>query len=176
MEHRNCIWNTTDRHCEYCMVEHCSGRTNVSNNTTSCSNEAKNCISINSDSIPNLDPELLTKDTCARIPYDLKVNYADKVYDVLGYTNNKLIIVLPFMSNLEGHPIETCKPYLRPMSSMTEEEKDYYDSITYTEDETHFKGVWCNTVVDWLNAHHFDYRGLIEKGLAIEASEGMYND
>jgi hypothetical protein len=30
-------------------------------------------------------------------------------------------------------------------------------------------------LIDWLNAHHFDYRGLIDKGLAIEAPEGMYN-
>ena len=121
------------------------------------------------------EKELLTKDVCSRIPYHLKVNYADKVYDVLGYTNNKLIIVLPFMSNLEGHPVETCKPYLRPMESMTEEEKDYYDSITHIGDETHFKGVWCNTVVDWLNSKDFDYRGLIPMGLALPAPEGMYN-
>ena len=61
------------------------------------------------------------------------------------------------------------KPYLRPMSSMTEEEKgEYqaffnYDGVEYPEE-----------YIDWLNAHHFDYRGLIEKGLALKASEGMY--
>jgi hypothetical protein len=53
------------------------------------------------------------------------------------------------------------------MSSMTEDEEVEYESI---------KG-WKNEweLVDWLNAHHFDYRNLIEKGLAIEAPEGMYN-
>ena len=138
------------------------------------------------------EKELLTKDICARIPYDLKVNYADKVYDVLGYTNNKLIIVLPFMSNLEGHPVETCKPYLRPMESMTEEEAEELDEMNiYNKpiafynrlgEEPHFY-MECNVInvieamqyIDWLNAHHFDYRGLIEKGLALEAPEGMYN-
>lgn len=62
------------------------------------------------------------------------------------------------------------KPYLRPLSSMTEEEKEEYqaffnyDGVEYPEE-----------YIDWLNAHHFDYRGLIEKGLALEAHEGMYN-
>lgn len=69
---------------------------------------------------------------------------------------------------------ENIMPYLRPMSSMTDGEKIHYDSITYTEDETHFNGVWCKTVVDWLNAHYFDYRGLIGKGLALEAPSDMY--
>jgi len=52
------------------------------------------------------------------------------------------------------------------MSSMTEEETKIHGDLI------------CNCqnyeVVDWLNAHHFDYRGLIEKGLALEAPEGMY--
>ena len=64
--------------------------------------------------------------------------------------------------------IEDVKPYLRPMSSMTQEE--------YEEEVSSLFG-W-NTEwehYDWLNAHHFDYRGLIEKGLALEALEDMYN-
>lgn len=61
------------------------------------------------------------------------------------------------------------RPYLRAMSSMTEEEKEEYqaffnyDGVEYPEE-----------YIDWLNAHHFDYRGLIEKGLALKAPEGMY--
>ena len=52
------------------------------------------------------------------------------------------------------------------MSSMTDEEKEEYINT--------FLAMW--DAVDWLNAHHFDYRGLIEKGLAIEAPEGMYKE
>ena len=62
--------------------------------------------------------------------------------------------------------IENVRLYLRPMSSMTEEEEIYYNTV-YTTLKFYKKE-------DWLNAHHFDYRGLIEKGLALEAPEGMY--
>jgi hypothetical protein len=64
------------------------------------------------------------------------------------------------------------KPYLRSLSNMTEEEKKSepcgtsLDGYMYSDEAA--------TYVDWLNAHHFDYRGLIEKGLAIEAPDGMY--
>ena len=88
------------------------------------------------------------------------------------------------------------KPYLRPMSSMTKEEtKELFKEIGFEftcntcgipahynyEFAEQIKGIPTITnvefikVIDWLNAHHFDYRGLIEKGLALEAPEGMYN-
>ena len=54
------------------------------------------------------------------------------------------------------------------MSSMTEEECDEWAQIESDE--------WEANSIDWLNAHHFDYRGLIPKGLALKASEGMYTD
>ena len=66
--------------------------------------------------------------------------------------------------------IENIKPYLRPMSSMTEDEKREYQAFF------NYYGVeYPEEYIDWLNAHHFDYRGFIEKGLALEALEGMYN-
>ena len=67
------------------------------------------------------------------------------------------------------------KPYLRPMSSMTEEEVAEFESITEELLEHGTSEEIWDTVIDWLNAHHFDHRHLIEKGLAIEAPEGMYN-
>ncbi len=154
------------------------------------------------DRMTQEDKQLLLKDLCARLLYGVKVNYADKTYDALGYYGNNLIIVLPFMSNLESHPIETCKPYLRPLSSMTDKEiadagKYIYntDKVIYTSNgddgfgfyadmengtrirfnEIEFKlGYYGPKGIDWLNAHHFDYRGLIPMGLAIEAPEDMY--
>lgn len=68
------------------------------------------------------------------------------------------------------------KPYLRPMSSMTEEEKEELRNSNMVI-AISTSGDVGTTVIgfDWLNAHHFDYRGLIEMGLALESPEGMYN-
>lgn len=64
--------------------------------------------------------------------------------------------------------IEHIKPYLRSLSSMTEEEEKEFQEIklSYHFDEDGY------ILFDWLNAHYFDYRGLIEKGLALEAPKG----
>jgi hypothetical protein len=89
----------------------------------------------------------------------------------------------------EDVPIGIVKPYLRPMSSMTEEELyevqkilgkevKILDDFIYIVDSSRkrFSFLELQAVFDWLNAHHLDYRGLIPIGLAIEAPEGMYND
>ncbi len=68
--------------------------------------------------------------------------------------------------------LEKNLPYLRPMSSMTENERDEYYGRTMTIDIVKTS----KQVIDWLNKKMFDYRGLIEKGLALEAPEGMYNN
>ena len=70
----------------------------------------------------------------------------------------------------------TIKPYLRPMSSMTEAEKEEYRNECNKVLSMPFKINGPYPIVDWLNAHHFDHRGLIEKGLALEALEGMYKE
>lgn len=71
------------------------------------------------------------------------------------------------------------KPYLRSMSNMTEEEKKEYYNLCIEEEREELEfGEWVtrvyyhNTIesIDWLNKNHFDYRGLIEKGLAIDAT------
>ena len=127
------------------------------------------------------EKELLLEDLCARIPCGIKVNRNGDVYDVLGYTMGSVIIVEPFMSVAVGVEIEEIKPYLRPMWSMTNEEQKEFvgfhcvnlcpiimDEMLTLENET--------KMFDWLNARHFDYRGLIGKGLALEAPEGMYEN
>ena len=78
------------------------------------------------------------------------------------------------------------KPYLRPFSSMTEEENEEYYNTMDKETQRNYpnscdfsESIYYSKTIetfDWLNAHHFDYRGLIEMGLALEAPEGMYNN
>lgn len=74
------------------------------------------------------------------------------------------------------------KPYLRPLSSMTDEEREEYRKFSYygaagyrNGDFSEMIGVPSFEKIDFLNENHFDYRGLIEKGLAIKAPDDMYN-
>ena len=134
------------------------------------------------------DKELLFKDLCSRLPYrirvkvwlkdgtteegalDLEHNYGDVLKDAFYY--NEIVKI---------------KPYLFPMSSMTDEqcykfycgfvenEIDYNDFKKYYFDSCSWDKVLtlisdCSDIIDWFNENHFDYRGLIEKGLAIDAT------
>ena len=114
------------------------------------------------------EKELLLTDLCARLPYDVCVHIRYKTgepcYGKLTPRDIQWLI---------DSKIENIKPYLRPMSSMTEEEHKEYRILNdlITIDGALIIDV---TQIDWLNAHHFDYRGLIEKGLALEAPEDMY--
>lgn len=117
------------------------------------------------------EKQLLLKDLCARLPYhNLRVQYDNKDWLAMGYGHGRIELLSSYFSSIAGPCplIEDIKPYLRPMSSMTEEKKEEYDK-TFDWDYS-IQG----TPFDWLNEHHFDYRGLIEKGLALEAPEGMY--
>ena len=123
------------------------------------------------------DKELLIKDLCARVPYHTKVSKAYWVaYDgkfELEWEEKELTSSL--LNYIEEEDAwEHIKPYLRPMSSMTEEEYDqlYIDSKV-KEDSIDILDALANDLdaIDWLNVHHFDYRGLIKKDLAIEITE-----
>ena len=126
------------------------------------------------------DKELLVKDICARLPYGIKASYYETEEEC--ETCDEIDCV-----TLDGYvgigqyslPIERIKPYLFPLSSMTKKQKteclkgtsleiSKYDEIygysEYTDLECYLK------LIDWLNAHHFDFRGLIENGLAIDAT------
>ena len=120
------------------------------------------------------DRELLLKDLCGRLPYGVKVlDNSHKNYGVSKLINIGIdgsMLIDNETNDTQYYPIiDETRPYLRPLSSMTEEEKtDYqaffnYDGVEYPEE-----------YIDWLNAHHFDYRGLIGKGLALEAPNDMY--
>lgn len=112
--------------------------------------------------------ELLLKDLCARLPYGVQYK------DAHGY-KMRINIWSPEFHTALNTILYDKKPslYLRPMSSMTEEEKKEYDVFCCKPylgiDET-----TASNFIDWLNKKHFDYRGLIEKSLALEAPGGMY--
>ena len=130
------------------------------------------------------EKQLLLKDLSARLPYGVKaqvqgwdeakeeeVNIPLKIYSINtdGYVY--------FESNdydVTYCSIDACRLYLRPMSSMTEEEFFNYkhlDLLDYSNDGFEMPNFRS---IDWLNSHHFDYRGLIERSLALEASTDMY--
>jgi len=115
--------------------------------------------------------QLLLKDLCARLPYGVKVLHDGNVKEV-QYVE-PLYNEIKLLEDFSNYTVDICevKPYLRPMSSMTEEESTTYEySFLYSNDLR----IYAEEYIDWLNAHHFDYRGLIERDLALEAPEGMY--
>ena len=125
------------------------------------------------------DKELLLKDLCARLPYGVKVAFFNE--DLTHHSEPKTLIGIECINNLnysrledeDGNTtiVEFVKPYLFPMSSMTEEQNAELMDLMYKAD-TPFGAIFYENIdyFDWLNKHHFDYRGLIEKGLAIDAT------
>jgi hypothetical protein len=108
------------------------------------------------------DKELLLKDLCARLPYGVKArvynHWSDDVQDETITIENLHQLIKTFS-------IEDIKPYLFPLSSMTEEQKkEDYDIC-----KEYIIGYESN-LIDFYNKYHLDYRGLIEKGLAIDAT------
>ena len=133
------------------------------------------------------DKELLLRDLSARQPYGVILQVSIFDNGDIKYHNEKLNYRLLSLIELDGgyyfrgllckYPKFTAKPYLRPMSSMTENEcyELHYIRSNFTDNWKYIKtpiplSIANYNQVDWLNAHHFDYRGLIEKGLAIEVT------
>lgn len=134
------------------------------------------------------EKEILLKDLCARLPYKVKIQ------SWYGAILTSDLNTFPFsMEEMDKEDmwdqLSGFKPYLRPLSSMTEEEKaelsDYVcervmpgkggiEFPPYPTDGIRVPFEWMQYWLDWLNAHHFDYRGLIPMGLALEAPENMY--
>ena len=121
---------------------------------------------------------LLIKDLSSRLPYAVHVQHTsgfsgilhdisirhiydenDNIYDAICYTD--------FCGDGDSITIEHFKPYLFPLSSMTEEQEKEYNNLNCYE-----LGCFPHTeeALDYLIKNHFDYRGLIEKGLAIDAT------
>lgn len=122
------------------------------------------------------EKDLLLKDLCARLPYRVKVQSTFYNCDgtIWKYENEILT------ANLLVYKIERYKPYLFPLSSMTEEQNkelkvmcDWHDDDVDAQSilvlyQNHF--VMKSDVIDWFNKNHFDYRGLIPIELAIDAT------
>ena len=123
------------------------------------------------------DKELLLKDLCARLPYEVKceaIYWRNRNKGIWDLKRNKICINFSNISILNRDDIDV-RPYLFPLSSMTDEQKIEYHELIHELNikaiEGEISNVDCSVAeVDWLNAHHFDYRGLIEKGLAIDAT------
>lgn len=134
----------------------------------------------------NEQKQLLLKDLCGRLPYKTKVFFSI-VYD------EPVELSLTILRCLERIPLEqndiVIKPYLRPISSMPVEERSTFERISNClvsgndfdnvdlDSEGNLLYIDCDVMtntMDWLNTYHFDYRGLIPMGLALEAPKDMY--
>ena len=129
--------------------------------------------------------ELLLEDLCARLPYNVicQVEFKEN-----GKYNSKVMLLSGIFTDeayftTKGGSIYSneYKPYLFPFSSMTEEQKKYINDRWNINENFDFEidPNWGKYFVDlgdvvdyinWLNKNHFDYRGLIDKGLAIDAT------
>lgn len=163
------------------------------------------------------DIQLLLKDLCSRLPYGVIIY--SKEYEEANYRKHYLQRLFNISAGrrmevtcvdvddypdpkCREHKLELCRPYLRPISSMTRDEVEELKSkCIHTETEEDWEGVRCDSwgieildkydtrnrnnqidavsyinmdAIDWLNARHFDYRNLIKRGLALPAPEGMY--
>ena len=116
------------------------------------------------------DRILLLKDLSARLPYGIKVNNEIQGdFKIYGICEN-----FAFVRNEVCHidfDIEKIKPYLFPLSSMTEEQDKEFALLQTSAGKDGFLYAWnCATMMKWLLENHFDYNGLIKKGLAIDAT------
>lgn len=120
------------------------------------------------------EKQLLLQDLCARLPYGVKVKFAIPTL-LISVRNDRdgIKIITEGDYNEHVYNIEDIKPFLRPLSNMTEEEEKEYmniDNRSYSCPMA-YAHIPASDRIDWLNTHHFDYRGLIEKGLAIEVTD-----
>ena len=122
------------------------------------------------------DKELLLRDLCARLPYGVKVQYKDDIFiiDYISGIYEEIKLDTPDRYTID---ISEVKPYLFPLSSMTEEQKKEYRKVCELDteilskhpmDETPFPALYNSH--DWLNKNHFDIYGLIPIGLANDAT------
>lgn len=130
------------------------------------------------------DKEILLKDICARLPYSVKANYygAEEERECIDVIEG----VYPFDNEIAigqyGLKVEAIKPYLFPLSSMTDEQREYVGNRWGVNEDFDFEidSNWGTFFVElgdtvdfinWCYENHFDIKGLISKGLVIDATE-----
>ena len=124
------------------------------------------------------EKESLIKDLSARLPYGVKMHCSEDIIMTLRQIDEDCFCECWENEDFKCHS-RWMLPYLRPMSSMTEEEINVFHKLRFIHINYGLEPLQCVLSVneiDWLNAHHFDYRNLIGKGLALEAPEGMYKN
>ena len=133
------------------------------------------------------DKDLLLKDLCARLPYGVKVAFFNE--DLTYHSEPKTLTGIECINNLnyssledeDGNTtiVEFVKPYLFPLSSMTDEQKKKYNWLKHSVFVCHYEyGDVVEEIelydsresFEYLIVNHFDYRGLIERELAIDAT------
>ena len=117
--------------------------------------------------------ELLLKDLCARLPYDVKVqiknvNEICTLKEIDCSSDEMSVAVEHENGELCGYDFEHSKPYLFPLESMTLEQRIEYSKTLVIFDESHCSQT--SETYDWFNKNKFDYRGLIPMGLANDAT------
>lgn len=144
------------------------------------------------------DKKLLLKDLCVRLPYGVKIEHAGgfigtlnnlttyRLYD--GDNIKDIYCVIDFFGDDDYISVEYFRPYLFPLSSISEDQK-YEFYCRFIENDCNFddfkkfylyNGMWrrklltslydIEAIIEWFHKNHIDYRGLIEKGLAIDAT------
>ena len=130
------------------------------------------------------DKDLLLRDLCARLPYGVKVESVFINHDTKEHKSCGIEVFNATSLLMIRDGLGEFKPYLFPLSSMTEEQKEEYNQSRLKDlrmlnsvlmerisDENNFdRLVVAHNEIDWLNKNHFDYRGLIEMGMAIDAT------
>lgn len=136
------------------------------------------------------DRELLFIDLCGRIPYKVRMFEIEPINDIQSnltlqsISNKASVICITPSGGAIGSSIDAFKPYLFPLSSMTEEQREEFLNIQTEERQIllnaliEYKSGKCDKIpiiapykqIEWLNKNHFDYRGLIERGLAIDCT------
>ena len=126
------------------------------------------------------EKDLVMKDLCSRLPYGVYVQIVDRV----GFTHTLVELNPEVIQKMWSY--KSIKPYLRPMSSMSEEEREELKELTAADIVTNngfgyknLRGMCfgmmyldCQEIIDWFNKKMFDYRGLIPRGCAIAVTEG----